>query len=410
MTDGAPRRILVVNAGSTSLKYAVFAGEDAEISRGRAAGVFAPNAVLVHDGSDARTERPLDRPGLGAALDAMIESLGDQIRDVACVAFKVVHGGELTGTVRLDDDALAALRRFAVAAPAHNPPYIEAVEHVRSALPNVPLIGSFETGFHATWPAEARAYGVPNGWADRFGLRRYGFHGASHRYIAERMAALEPAAHRLLSCHLGGSSSICAIVDGRSVDATMGFSPQSGLPQADRVGDLDPFALGHVVAEGMPFEEAVRQLAAEGGLLGLSGLSGDLRRLEEAEAAGLEGAAFALDVFAYQARKAIGALAAAIGGLDTVAFTGGMGENSALLRERICSGLEFLGIKLDRDRNAAAAGVAKVSTIDGSVTVWVIPTDEERILVREALAFLEMSPQELPQPSNGVRRPPASTQ
>ncbi len=382
-------KVLAVNVGSTSLKYAVFDEGDRVLCRGRAGGIAREGAVLVHQAAGARSEHRLPRPGLEAALEAMVEALGPLLPEVAAAAFKVVHGGDdATGVVELDDAALAALERFSAAAPAHNPPYLEAIRHLRRILPAVPLVGAFETGFHTTWPPEARAYALPAGWAARHGLRRYGFHGASHRYVAERMAQLAPEARRVLSCHLGGSSSVCAIVGGRSVDSTMGFSPQSGLPQAERVGDLDPFALVHLVREGVPLEEAARALGTRGGLLGLSGLSGDLQELEAAEEAGHAGARFALDVFAYECRKAVGALAAAMGGLDAVAFTGGMGEHSPRLRGRICRGLEFLGIELDPARNEGASGEARVSPDGARVEAWVVPTDEERVLVRQARELL----------------------
>jgi len=361
--------ILVVNVGSTSLKYALYEDGDAPVERGGAG-------------------RLIDLP---AALDEMLARLQPRLGGIDAVAFKVVHGGELTGCVFLDDGAVAALRRFNAAAPAHNPPYLLAIEHLRHALPGVPLVGSFETGFHAGWTPEARALGVPAGWDERYGLRRYGFHGASHRFIAERMARLEPDASRVLSCHLGGSSSICAILDGASVDASMGFSPQSGLPQAERVGDLDAFAVAHLAAHGVPAEEAAAALASEAGLRGLSGLSGDLQELEAAEAGGHEGAAFALRAYAYAARKAIGALAAALGGVDAVAFTGGMGEHSPGLRARVCAGLAFLGIELDPARNADAAGEAEVGPDGAPVAVWVLPTDEERILLRQTRMLLSDS-------------------
>ena len=358
--------ILVVNVGSTSLKYALYADDDREAGRG---------------GADRVTD-------LSAALDAMIAALEPRLGDVQAVAFKVVHGGDVTGCVFLEDEALAALRRFTAAAPAHNPPYLLAIEHLRHALPGVPQVGSFETGFHAGWSPEVRALAIPTGWDQRYGLRRYGFHGASHRYIAERMAELEPGARRLLSCHLGGSSSICAIRDGESVDATMGFSPQSGLPQAERVGDVDAFAVAHLAAHGVGVEEAAAALSSEAGLRGLSGLSGDLRDLEAAEEDGHEGAAFALRAYAYAARKAIGALAAALGGVDAVAFTGGMGEHSPGLRARICDGLALLGIELDPDRNTGAAGSARVHAEGAPVAIWVLPTDEERILLRQTRQLL----------------------
>jgi acetate kinase len=381
--------VLAVNVGSTSLKYAEFAAPEDMLCRGRADRFSSPGAVLVHEMGTDRREVPLPRPGVEGGLDAMIEAIRPMIREVAAVAFKVVHGGDVTGTVLLDERALAALERHAAAAPAHNPPYLSAIRYLAQALPDLPLVGTFETAFHAGWSPETRAYAVPSDWASRHGVRRFGFHGASHRYISERMSVLEPGARRLLSCHLGGSSSICAIVDGRSVDASMGFSPQSGLPQAERVGDLDPFALVHLSAEGVDAPEAAADLATRGGLLGLSGLSGDLRELESAEVRGHAGAAFALRVYALHARKAIGALAAVMNGLDAVTFTGGMGENSPRLRGRICDGLEFLGIALDPAQNERASREARVSPADSAVAVWVVATDEERILVREALAFIE---------------------
>ena len=380
--------ILAVNVGSTSLKYAVF-DDDRVRCRGKAGRVAAAGAVLVHEADGITTERALPRPGLEAALEVMLEALGPVLGGVLAAAFKVVHGGEdATGVVFVDDATLAALERYSPVAPAHNPPYLLAIRHLRRILPGVPVVGSFETGFHAGWAPEVRAYALPAGWAERYGLRRYGFHGASNRYVTERMAKLAPEARRLLICHLGGSSSVCAVVDGRSVDATMGFSPQSGVPQAERVGDLDAFALVHLAAAGVPLEEAADALSSHGGLLGLSGLSGDLQELEAAEARGHAGAAFALDVYAYHVRKAIGGLVVAMGGLDGVTFTGGMGENSPRLRERICRDLGFLGVELDPTRNQDAMGEACVSPPGARVHVWVVPTDEERILVRQARELL----------------------
>jgi acetate kinase len=377
--------VLAVNVGSTSLKYALFGDGVEPLARGSAAGVARPGAVLRHSARGATVEHPIGRPDLEAALETMVGALGTAIDDVSAFAFKVVHGGDdVSGVVLLDEAAIASLERFSAAAPAHNPPYVLAVRHLQGIRPDIPLVGSFETGFHAGWSEEARSYALPHGWAERYGLRRYGFHGASHRYISERMAELNPGRRRLISCHLGGSSSLCAIADGRSVDATMGFSPQSGLPQADRVGDLDAFAFVHLASEGVSADEASRALATEAGLLGLSALSGDLQELEAAEAAGHEGAARALSVYAYDVRKYVGGLAAAMGGLDAVAFTGGMGENSPRLRTRICDGLGFLGIQLDNDRNDGVTGEAQISPDSAGVAAWVIPTDEERILVRQA--------------------------
>jgi acetate kinase len=381
--------VLAVNVGSTSLKYALFGHDMDLLARGSAGGIARRGAVLRHTASGTTIEHAMSRPSLEAALDTMVEALGQELAGVSAAAFKVVHGGDdATGVVLLDEDAIRSLERFASAAPAHNPPYAVAIRHLQAIRPDIRLVGSFETGFHSGWSDEARSYALPAGWAERYGLRRYGFHGASHRYISERMAERAPTSRRLISCHLGGSSSLCAIVDGRSVDATMGFSPQSGLPQAERVGDLDAFALVHLATEGVPIDEASVALATRAGLLGLSGLSGDLQELEAAEATGHEGASRALSIYAYAVRKHLGGLSAAMGGLDAVAFTGGMGENSPGLRARICADLSFLGVELDPHRNATATGESQISPDPAIVAVWVIPTDEERILVGQARDLL----------------------
>ncbi len=241
----------------------------------------------------------------------------------------------------------------------------------------------FETGFHASIPDYASSYGVPVAWRESHGIRRYGFHGASHRYISERVPEFlgRPVA-RLISCHLGGSSSICAIRDGASLDVTMGFSPQSGLENATRHGDLDAFAVLFMMDRLHCTAAQIReQLLAEGGLAALSGIAGgDVRDLE---AAGTPRARLALDVFAYQVRKTLGAYAAALGGLDAVAFTGGIGENSSRLREACCQGLEFLGLRLDQERNHHASGDRVVSAPDSPVAVLALATNEEKIVARE---------------------------
>jgi acetate kinase len=252
-------------------------------------------------------------------------------------------------------------------------------------MAGVPIVAAFEPEFHATMPEYARRYGVPQTWWED-GVEKYGFHGASHRYIAERVAAMLGRQVKLVSCHLGGSSSMCAIVGGRSVDTTMGFSPQSGLENATRHGDLDVFAVLYMMdRHGWSAEEVRRQLARGGGLAGLSGVAGgDVRDLE---AACTPQAALALDVFVYEVKKTIGGYAAAMGGIEAVAFTGGIGENSARLREQCCAGLEFLGIELDAAKNAGD-GDRVVSTDGARVTVLALGTNEELIVARRAYRCL----------------------
>jgi len=367
--DNIPRlNILVPNLGSTSLKFQILAmPEENVLARGRFERV-----------ADYRSAIQEIRTG-STAIDA--------------VAFKAVHGGpRYCGTFLIDNNVVAALEQFLPAAPAHNAIYLTAIQAFRQAMPGVPLVAAFETEFHATLPAHASLYGVPAAWRDA-GVRRYGFHGASHQYVAERVAAMlgcPKEALRTISCHLGGSSSICAIERGRSVDTTMGFSPQSGLENATRHGDLDAFAVLYLMERnGWTAEEVRGQLAREGGLAGISGVAGgDVRDIQQAATTGNQNAVDAIEMFAYQVRKTVGAYTAAMGGVDAVAFTGGIGENSPELRARCCAGLEFLGIRLDAATNETGAGDRVVSEKHAPITVIALATNEELIVARRAHALL----------------------
>jgi acetate kinase len=355
--------LLVPNLGSTSLKYQI---------------LEMPSETVLASG---RFERVRD---YGEA----IRSIRTSGVTVDAVAFKAVHGGpRYCGTFRIDEGVMAALEEFSPAAPAHNPIYLAAIRAFQQSMPDVPLVAAFEPEFHATMPEYARWYGVPAAWRDA-GVRKYGFHGASHQYVAERCAAMLGRPLRLVSCHLGGSSSICAVDRGRSVDTTMGFSPQSGLENATRHGDLDPFAVLFMMERrDWTCAEVRKQLAADGGLAGLSSIAGgDVRDLEQAARGGDAHAGDALRVFVYQVKKTIGAFAAAMGGLDAVAFAGGIGENSASLRAACCAGLEFLGIALDAEINVCGTGDRVVSK--GPVAVLALATNEELIVARRAYRLL----------------------
>ncbi len=366
-------RILVPNLGSTSLKYQLLLmPEEQCLDRGRAERLAGPSEYRAALGQVVTRHRP-------AGLDA--------------IGLKAVHAGpRFRGSFLVDDALVDALREFTPAAPLHNPIYIRAIEALRELAPDAPLVAVLETGFHATLPEYAAAYGVPRRWREELGVRRYGFHGASHRYVSQRVPALlGRAVPRLVSCHLGGSSSVCAIRDGKSVDTTMGFSPQSGLENATRHGDLDPFAVLFAMDRLGRTTDRIRQdLLAEGGLAGLSGIAGgDVRDLE---AAGTPEARLALELFAYQVRKTIGAYAAALGGLDAVAFTGGIGENSARLREDCLRGLDFLGLRLDPHRNREGSGDRVVSADDSPVAVAALAANEELIVARETWRVISRSP------------------
>lgn len=361
--------LLIPNLGSTSLKYQILEmPSETVLGKGRLERV-------ANYGDAIQTIRTGE-----AAIDA--------------IALKAVHAGpKYRGTFVVDEGVVDALRQFLPAAPAHNAIYLTAIEAFRTAMPETPIVAAFEPEFHGTMPEHARLYGVPGAWLEE-GVAKYGFHGASHQYVSERTAAMLGRPVKLVSCHLGGSSSMCAIDCGRSVDTTMGFSPQSGLESATRHGDLDVFAVLYMMERhGWSPEVVRRQLAKGGGLAGLSGVEGgDLRDIEAAagrpSGPGSLRAKLALEVFAYQVKKTIGAYAAAMGGLDAIAFTGGIGENSARLRAACLCGLDFLGIVLDPERNEKQSGDRVVSADDSRVSVLALATNEELIVARRAFRCL----------------------
>jgi acetate kinase len=314
-----------------------------------------------------------------------------QPSDVAAIGFKAVHGGRYSGVQRVTPQLLAAMEEMADVAPAHNPPYTAAMRLLNDKLPHIPLVAAFETGFHQTIPARNRYYAIPWQWADEFQVQRWGFHGASHRYIATRTAELLGRHDvRIISCHLGGSASLCAICNGQSVGNSLGMSPQTGLPHNNRVGDFDVFSLPVILRKtGMPLEQVLHALAEQSGLLGLSGVSGDVRDLEEAAAKGNDRARLALDVFIGSVRQYLGAYLVELGGADVIVFTGGIGENGAGVRAAVCESLSQLGIELDPAANAQARGEAAIHASSSRVQIWVVPTNEEIIVARQARDLLE---------------------
>jgi acetate kinase len=351
--------LLIPNLGSTSLKYQI---------------LEMPAEKALAKGRLERVEDYREAIGRIATNGASIEA----------VAFKAVHAGpRYRGTFVIDEDVMHALEEFLPAAPAHNAIYLTGIRAFRESMPGAVLVAAFEPEFHATMPAHARHYGVPQAWREA-GVEKYGFHGASHQYIATRAREMLESDVRLISCHLGGSSSICAIDRGRSIDTTMGFSPQSGLENATRHGDLDVFAVLFMMQRrGWTPAEVSQQLARGGGLAGLSGIpGGDVRDLEAAAREGHPRAAEALAVFVYQVRKTIGAYAAAMGGVDAIAFTGGIGENSAALRAACCAGLEFLGVDIDPEKNASGDGDRFLNR--GKVAILALATNEELVVARRA--------------------------
>jgi len=391
-------KILVANLGSTSLKWRLF-----DFSSGA--------ERLLHKGG---LERVTDyAKAIGDCLNQLKEACHiHSEKDLAAVGFKTVMARGVNGCVRLDENTLRAMEAFTGIAPAHNPPYITGIRLFEQLMSGVPLVGLFETAFYQWVPEAATRYAVPDKWHE-LGVRRWGFHGASHKFIAERSAELldredvaertrqlyvdggaspirEPAL-RVISCHLGGSSSITGILNGVAIGTSMGLSPQSGLPHNNRVGDLDSFALPFLMrTTGLTLDEAEKMMCKESGLKALSGGYNDFRDIETQAAQGNARAKLALDVFVHEARHWIGSLFLELNGADDLVFTAGIGENRVGLRSAVCANLDQLGIGLDPEKNKTAAAQEAVISKEGSpVKVLVIPTNEELVVAREVKRFLE---------------------
>jgi acetate kinase len=392
-------KILVANLGSTSFKYRLFDMRDERVlARGGVERIGSENARCYVQAGGVQEEAQLAAPDHAAAVRLCLRQLSDPklhcLKDpseLAAIGFKAVHAQGMTGVQRVDDRVLTSMEAYADVAPAHNPPYVSAMRLLARELPEIPLVAALETGFHETIPLAQRLYAVPVEWAERHGIKRWGFHGASHRYIAERTAQLlKNAQARIISCHLGGSSSLCAIRAGKSVANSLGMSPQSGLPHNNRVGDFDVFALPALMrATGKNLEQVLDELANHSGLEGLSGTGRDLRDIEAAATAGDERARLAIDVFVASVRHYLGAYLLQLGGTDAIVFTGGIGENSATMRAAICANLDWFGIALDPHINVTARGEARIDAVGSRVQLWIMPTNEELIVARQARALLE---------------------
>jgi acetate kinase len=390
-------KILVSNIGSTSFKFRLFdMGEmERELACGGADRIGQGGGQLKCQVGGAKKAVSRDFADHGQAIVAVLDELVGAgvlatLADLGAVAFKAVMGGDCEPVCMVDDRLLERMEYFVPVAPAHNPPYIAAMKMFRKVMAGTPLVVAFEPGFHCTIPQRRRLYAVPPEWAENYGVKRYGFHGASHRYIATRTLELMPQAGRIISCHLGGSSSVCAIRDGKSVATSMGLSPQSGLPQGNRAGDFDVFALALLAKEaGQTTEQVLAELGSKSGLAAISGTGGDMRDIENAANAGDKRSILARELFATAVRDYIGAYLVELGGADAIAFTGGIGEKDWDLRRMICRGLDFAGIGLDVGKNKDASGEGRVETAGSSAAIWVMPTNEELVVARLAAEFLK---------------------
>ena len=392
--------ILICNVGSTSLKYQLFDMDRGEcvLASGGAERVGAAKSVFYYKdaatGNTIRTEAvfPTHKEAISAMLEQLLDGCIESLDEVSCVGFKVVHAKGVTGVQHLTEDVLQAMADFNSVAPAHNPPYISAIRQFRELMPDTPLIGSFETAFHAQMPPEAYQYPNPLELSEKHAIRRYGFHGASLEYLSTWTAKEMGRENlKLVCCHLGGSGSLCAVKNGISIDTTMGMGLQCGVLQNNRIGDMDPYIIFHLVEEcGMSLQEVKTMLQTKSGLLGMSGfISNDLRDIQEAADQGNEDCRNAVKAYAYGIKKYIGAYTAAMGGVDAVVFGGGIGRNSDSVRAMALEGLECFGIQLDSAKNAKPYGGQDISKDGSPVRIYVVDTNEEIIVARKAKALLE---------------------
>ena len=402
-----PEKILVINCGSSSLKYTFYdTTDDSRQARGLVERIGIDGTRLKHVGPKGEVKKELLKGGFSEAFKAMVAELTEKetgvisgAGEVSVVAHRVVHGGEkLTEGTLITDEVLAQIEALNPLAPLHNPVNVAGIREMRRLFPAVPHVAVFDTAFHHTLPAYAYLYGLPYELYEEKGVRRYGFHGMSHHYVSLRASHFlkrRPNELRLVNCHLGNGSSLCAVNHGRSVDTTMGFTPSEGLIMGTRCGDVDTGVLAFLErTEKMTATQSEEMLNKKSGLLGLSGISSDMREILKAADQGQPRALLALKTYCYRVRKYIGAYVASMGGLDAVIFTGGIGQGSAEVRALALQGLDCMGIALDEERNRNARGfdeVCRITTDESKVTVLVVPTDEERMMAREALRTLSRS-------------------
>lgn len=391
-------KVLVCNAGSTSLKFKLFdMPGDVVLAEGKVERVGSCDNAMFHfkkpDGYKIYRENqciPTYTEGIQMFLSCLLDKeqgVLESLKQLERIGFKTVLSKDHYGIHELTPDVLKGMEDYLVVAPAHNVPYLAAIRQFQELTPDAMLVGAFETAFHTTIPLERKLYGIPYEWYETYGIQKFGYHGASHSYAADTLAELYGSTGKAITCHLGGSGSLCAIDDGKSVDTSFGLSLQTGLLQSNRNGDLDPFIIPFLVKEGLTLDEVSEGLAKRGGLLGISGVSNDLRLVEEAADAGNERAALAIDMFCNGIIRYVGSYYAELGGLDHLVFTGGIGEHSTTVRRKVCDSLRHMGIWLDPRKNLSYTENAVISTKDSPVTIHVIPANEELGVARKTFCY-----------------------
>ena len=395
-------KILVINTGSSSLKYQLIDTENVIVlAKGLCERIGLGDSIIKQSdylGKSFKKEVELNNHN--DAIKEVINALTckeygviSSMDEISSVGHRVVHGGEkFYKSVVIDDEVLEAIEECIIMAPLHNGPNMIGIKACKAILPNVPMVAVFDTAFHQSMPKEAFIFALPYSFYEDNGIRRYGFHGTSHKYVSERAAALLDKPYeslKIVTCHLGNGSSICAVKNGKSIDTSMGYTPLDGLPMGTRCGSIDPAIVTGLI-EHENYDAAMLNdlLNKKSGVLGISGVSSDFRDLEDAAEKGNERAKLALDVFVYSVKKYIGAYAAAMGGIDALVFTAGIGENNGTLRKQAVSGLEFLGIGIDDEKNNQRGKELDISTADAKVRTLVIPTNEELAIARETVRLI----------------------
>ena len=391
--------ILIINAGSSSLKYQLMDPDTGNVAaKGLCERIYI-DGRLTHKVGDSKVVKDIAMPSHSEAIQAVLSILVDPVHgviksvdEIDAVGHRVLHGGmEFSDSCIINDEVIKAIKKCIPLGPLHNPANLMGIEACQAVMPNTPQVAVFDTAFHMTMPPKAYRYAIPTEYYENDDIRRYGFHGTSHKYVARRTAQLVGKTEfKMVNCHLGNGSSMSAIKDGKCQDTTMGLSPLAGVPMGTRSGDIDACVVQFICNKyGMSVDDCLNMLNKKSGMLALSGVSSDFRDLEDGAANGNENCRLALDKFAYEVAKYVGAYAAALNGLDVLTFTAGVGENGPDTRQAICNYLGFMGIKLDAEKNKARGKEMLISTPDSKVQVWVVPTNEELMIAQDTAELVK---------------------
>ncbi len=394
--------VLVINCGSSSLKYQLIESTTEDVlASGICERITIDGSFTYKRPGKDKIQFEAPMPDHTAAIKVVLNQLTDKetgvlssMDEIGAVGHRIVHGGEkFASSVVLTDEVLKAIEECCELAPLHNPANLVGINACKELMPNVPMVGVFDTAFHQTMPEKAYLYGLPHEYYEKYGVRRYGFHGTSHKYVSQRVADIlgkDIKDLKIIVCHLGNGSSVCAVDGGKSVDTSMGFTPLEGLVMGTRSGDIDPAIIEYVAGkENLSLSDMMNVLNKKSGVLGLSGVSSDFRDLDDARDAGNKQAALTLDIFRYRVAKYVGAYAAAMGGVDAIAFTAGLGENDAITREGVCSYLGYMGVEFDSSVNNFRGEERIISKPESKVKVLCVPTNEELMIARDTVALLK---------------------